>query len=151
MALHRNRGGLWLSAYNANTTTEVRLRFPLGAPILCGMEAEMVDGRSSYHFARSEHRECRLFVEQADGVISCRETPPINARFRRNIRLTGLKDATVRLLAETGRECAFSTVDPNLSPRLCSEARTVTDAQGNTYLELEHVNGRLYALFGYEK
>ena len=76
MAMARHDNGLFFSVYNANTTTDTRLRFPLGAPILCGGETQMIDGASSYRFARGEHRECRVYAEQADGVISCREAPP---------------------------------------------------------------------------
>lgn len=148
MALARSDGALWLSAYNVNTTTAVRLKFPLGAPLLCGMETEIVNGSAIYHFARSEHRECRAFVKQDSGVISCREMPPVNARFRRNIRLAGLRDATIRIFSETGCECALSTADPNDSPKFYTGVKTVNDERLGTYLEAEHLNGDIYILIG---
>lgn len=149
LALSRSGGALWLSAYCANTTIDTRLRFPLGAPILCGTETRLDGGCAIYRFARSEHRECRAFVEQADGVISCREMPPINTRFRRNIRLTGLKDATLRVWSERGCECALSTVGPNDGPKFYTDVKTVTDTRHGTYLEAEHLNGNIYILIGH--
>ena len=67
MAIARADHALFFSVYNANTTTETRLRFPLGAPILCGCEAELTGGTAAYRFSRGEHRECRVFVEQESG------------------------------------------------------------------------------------
>ena len=107
ISYHNN--ALMFSSYNANTTTDAMFKFPMGAPILLGCEAEMIDGAASYRFARSEHRECRVYVEQSDGVISCREAPPVNVRFRRAIRIRGLKNATVTLISEKGCECFAST------------------------------------------
>ena len=150
MSLSRSAKALWLSAYSSNTTTDLSLKLPLGAPVFCGMEIELVEGAAVYHISRSEHRECRIFVEQQQGVLSCRETPPINARFRRNIRLSGLQDATIRVFSEPGCECALSTTDPNQTPKLCTEVRMVTDERHGTYLEAEHLSGTVYMLIGHK-
>lgn len=150
LSLCRSDGALWLSAYCANTTTDTRLRFPLGAPLLCGMETRLEDGHALYHFSRSEHRECRIFVEQQSGVVSCHECPPINAHYRRNIRLLGLKDATVRIFAEHGCECAVSTIGPNETPRFADVKAKYSEKYGH-YFELEHANEPIYILFGHAK
>jgi len=63
--------------------------------------AVMENGYAVYHFAKAEHRECRVFVEQNEGVISCRELGPVSYQYRRRIAVEGLEDATVRFLAET--------------------------------------------------
>ena len=150
MAISRRDNALLFSVYNANTTTDTHLRFPHGAPILLGAEAEIIGGRSSYRFGRGEHRECRVFVKQAGGVISCREHPPVNTRFRRAIKIKGLSDATVYLFPEQGCEAAVSiapTTDhtPELDPRF----REVRDEVHGTYLKGEHISGMIYFLMGH--
>ena len=123
----------------------------LGAPILCGAEAEMIDGRSSYRFSRGEHRECRIFVEQSDGVISCREKPPVNARFRRTIKITGLKDATVCLFSEKDCEAAVSIATTDGTPAFDPRFTTVYDEIYGTYLKGEHIDGTIRFLIGHRK
>ena len=145
----RHDNGLFFSVYNANTTTDTHLKFPLGAPILCGAEAEMTDGRSSYRFSRGEHRECRVFVEQNNGIISCREAPPVNARFRRAIKITGLRDATVCLFPEKGCESAVSIAKSNdRTPEFDSRFTAVHDEKYGTYLKGEHIDGTIRFLIG---
>ena len=149
MAIARKDGGLFFSAYNCNTTTLAEFRFPLGAPILCGAEAEMRDGRSGYRFSRGEHRECRVFVEQAGGVVSCREAPPKYTRYRRAIHIAGLENATVRLFAETGCECAVSTVKTSFTPRYDERFAPVRDERYGTFLEGKNVSGEIWFLIGH--
>lgn len=149
MAVHRHDDALFFSVYNANTTTDTLLKFPLGAPVLCGCEAEMRDGESLYHFSRAEHRECRVFVRQNNGIISCREAPPVNARFRRAIKITGLSDATVRLFPERGCECAVSVANnTDETPVFDSRFTLCNDEIFGTYLLGEHVSGNIYFLMG---
>ena len=148
VAIARRDNALFFSVYNSNTTTEARFKFPLGAPVLCGMETEMVGGSSSYRFGRGEHRECRVFVEQDSGVISCREAPPVNAHYRRAIKITGLSDATVRLFPEAGCEAIVSTAKmTDDTPVLDTRFRAVSDDNGE-YLLGEHITGNIYFLMG---
>lgn len=148
MAIARRDGGLFFSVCNSNTTTDTRMLFPFGAPILCGAEAEMVNGASSYRFSRGEHRECRIFVRQEGGVISCHEVNPGNARYRRAIRITGLEDATVCLFPETGREGAVSIGVTNSTPIFDERFHLVHDELYGTYLKGEHISGRIFFLIG---
>ncbi len=152
VAIARHDNGLFFSVYNANTTTDTHMRFPFGAPILCGAEAEIKDGMSSYRFTRGEHRECRVFVDQSDGIVSCREHPPVNARYRRAIKISGLRDATVCLFSEKNREAAVSIAPstdatPEFDPRFIA----VKDEIYGEYLKGEHVSGTIYFLIGREK
>ncbi|MBQ7387561.1 MAG: hypothetical protein IJW03_05305, partial [Clostridia bacterium] len=52
LAVSKYRGAYMFSVCNSNTTTDTRMHFPLGAPILIGCEAEMAEGHSSYRFSR---------------------------------------------------------------------------------------------------
>ena len=144
MALSRKNGALLLSAYSANTTTDTALRFPLGAPILCGIDAEIKGGFSTYRFARCEHRECRIFAKQKDGVITCREAAPVSARYRRFIRLGGLDGATLYLKSEPGCECTVSRLQGDYTPSFEGKIEYVTPE----LIRLENVSGELYFLIG---
>ena len=151
LALSRSDNALWFSVYSINTTTETFLKFPLGAPVLLGAETEIVNGYSSYKFARSEHRECRVFVDQREGVVSCREAAPINARFRRAIRIKGLKDATVCLFSEKGCECAVSVaIGTDPTPIFDNRFTLVEDEKNGTYLKGEHISGDIFFIIGHK-
>ena len=150
LSVSRHDNAWMFSAYNADTTTAAKLRFPLGAPILCGTEAEISDGCSVYRFSRGEHRECRVFVEQEEGVVSCREWPPKSTRYRRAIRISGLKNATVRLFSEKTCECAVSTVKTTYTPIYDTRFSPDCDAIEGSYLKGENVSGEIYFLIGYE-
>ena len=149
IAIARKDNALFFSVCNSNTTTDTLLKTPLGAPILCGCEAELKHGCSSYRFSRGEHRECRVFVEQTDGVISCREAPPVNVRYRRALKLCGLKDATVRLFSETGCKCVVSTARlTDFTPEIDPRFKLVKDEHYGSYLFGEHIDGNIYFLMG---
>lgn len=152
LAVYRRDNALYLSVYNSNTTTDTALKFPFGAPVLCGKEAEMVDGSSVYRFERGEHRECRVFVTQKDGFVSCREAAPANARYRRAISIKGLEDATVCLFPEAGCEGAVSLAgNSDETPIYDPRFKLVKDDLYGEYLKGEHVSGRLYFLIGHSK
>jgi len=46
------------------------------------------------------HKECRVFVEQKDGIVLCAEANPGAYQTKRHLIIRGLKDATVRIFAE---------------------------------------------------
>jgi hypothetical protein len=149
MAISRSDGAHFISVYNSNTTTETTLKFPYGAPILIGCEAEINEGGSSHRFSRAEHRECRIFAEQKSGVISCREAAPVNARYRRAIVIRGLDNATVRLFSETGCEAAASVAySTDFTPEYDGRFAWVENEIGEKYLEGKGVSGDIYFLIG---
>ena len=109
MTVSRNNNAFLFSVYNPNTTTDTLIGFPQGAPILdCG-ETELCDGLARYRFSRCEHRECRFFVRQKEGVVSVKEMPPVSGYHRRVIRISGLKNATALFYPETYcvKTCTF--------------------------------------------
>lgn len=146
MAISRHDRGFFFSIYNCNTTTKTHLKLPLGAPILSGGEAEIADGYSAYHFIRGEHRECRVFVKQESGVISCREAPPASGRFRRAIRLQGLDDATVVLIPEDGCAAIASLTNGFRTPVEDERFTVVHDEAIGDYLTADHISGNLFFL-----
>ncbi|TRY16761.1 hypothetical protein FOJ82_15380 [Tessaracoccus rhinocerotis] len=105
-AIHRHDGAFWFSGYLPDTTTRIRLRLPQGAPLLQHTECWLgADGATVHQLPKSFHLECRVLVEQATpGMLRCREVAPFPAHMTRGTRVSGLVDATVRLLlpAELG-------------------------------------------------
>jgi adenosylhomocysteinase len=89
------------------------------------------------------------FLKMKEGVISLREWHPGNARFRRRLKLTGLKDATVRVYTEPGRECSIIHYNQEWINIDFVDTKMATDAYG-TYIEAEHLSGDFCILIGHD-
>lgn len=100
LMISRSDKAYMFSVYAPNTTVKTRLHFPLGAPVLMGYDTALEDGCSTYHFPRAEHKECRAFVVQKEGIITAKEIPPVSFQMRRRILIGGLDHATVRFFPE---------------------------------------------------
>lgn len=147
--LHRSNNAEILSVYAPDTTVEAHLKFPLGAPVLNGYEAEIHDGIASYRFPKSEHAECRVFVEQRKGVVGVREWAPVNYQYRRRILVSGLENATVRFFGEKycmDKVHAVLNADPSTDEWYDAdvfEFETVCSAEYGTYYEARNVTGTM--------
>lgn len=144
--LHRSNGAFVFSTFSNNTTSEVDLKLPYGAPILDGYETYMENGCASYHFPKSEHKECRVFVEQDCGVVSCKEMPPVSAVYRRRFFVEGLKNATVRIFGEEYCKDDFSVLlNSNMNFHTISEKFDggFVKNGNDVYFEARNVSGRL--------
>lgn len=147
--LHRNNNAEILSVYAPDTTVETYLKFPLGAPILNGYETELIDGMATYRFPKAEHVECRVFVEQDNGVVGVRECAPVNYKYRRRILVSGLKNATVRFLGEEYCKDKIHAV-LNSNPWTDEwydadgfEFETIYSKEYGTYYEARNVSGTM--------
>ena len=143
--LYRCDNALMLSTFSPDVTVGTRIRTPLGAPVPIGYEVPIKDGASLFRFPKSEHREVRVFVEQADGFVECHEMTPVSYQFRRRIGVTGLKDATVRLFGEAYCADRFQVLLNTTNADFCFltdpiDGNFVTDENG-TYFEMRHVTG----------
>lgn len=118
LMVNRSDNGFFFSVCNHDTTVGLSLQFPWGAPLLLGYETDLKDGFSTYHLPRCEHRECRVFVEQKEGHISCWEETPVSYFYRRRILIEGLKDATVRVFPENycigNTDCLLNSPWPSI-------------------------------------
>ncbi len=143
MSLVSGDNGFLLSVCALDTTCVTKLRFPMGAPILIGTEAELEDGYAVYRFPRCVHTECRIFVEQVGGVISATEFAPVNTMYPRKIRVRGLEDAVVRFYPEKdgASEAKVSLFVNDGTPQFDDGWEYKTDAAGRIYLEKAHVTG----------
>lgn len=144
--IHRYNGAFVLSSFTNNTTSELKIRFPFGAPVLDGYDTCFEDGCAIYHFPRSERKECRVFVEQNEGVVSCRELSPSSAQYRRRIEINGLNNATVRVIAENYCKNDF-LVQVNTNEDFCTKTEEFDGNYINigrdTFYEVRNVTGKL--------
>jgi hypothetical protein len=112
----RHDNGFYFSGYAPNTTVVQRLRFPQGAPLMIGLETEIVGGCATYSMPRSWHYECRVFVEQeADSILSCVEQPTVMVGLHRRLYMTGFREAALRVFLPEG--IAAGQVEMLLNPR----------------------------------
>ena len=155
LMIARSDNALVFSTYAPSTTVETRLKFPLGAPLLLGYETELKNGCASYRFPRAEHKECRVFIEQEDGVVGAIEDIPSSFKFRRRIAVTGLKNATVRVFGES--YCADQIVGMlNARKNGCRQSEPfdggiVRSKEYGTYFEARNVTGEMRFLMPFER
>ncbi len=100
LTLHKHNNAFVFSMFVDSTTVETKMKLPYGAPVLDAYDTRIENGYATYRFPKAERKECRVFVEQNDGIVSCKEAVPGSVFFRRRIRITGLKNATVRFFPE---------------------------------------------------
>jgi hypothetical protein len=139
--ISRHDNGFIFSGYVPDQTTGQLFRFPLGAPVLTGMETELKEGYASYRLPRGWSRECRIFVEQKTGFLACREVAPVELHIKRKINITGLKDATVRVFPGKDETYFKAMTQSNHHP---ARPDTLSSVKGNgTYYEYKNVSGQL--------
>lgn len=142
--ISRNDNAYWFSGYVPNLTVEQRFHFPQGAPIITGWETELKNGSSTYRFPKAFFEECRVFVEQKDGIISCFEIPRRYKTCRR-IQITGLHNAIVRIYAP--RDISKSGIEAFLNTDYPFKEGEIEPIQitGNLdkYYEFANITGQL--------
>jgi hypothetical protein len=141
MLFARHRNGWFLSSYSPSTTSEVKLRFAHGAPILIGTETWIENGHSSYTLPRAAHKEIRCLVEQAvNGEVSCVEAIPEYPFFYRRLLVKGLQNANVHVYPEMGRKVVMRVND---SRSFVNESMPYEQADGGSRLIIKGVTGEL--------
>ncbi len=102
MTVSRSNNAFIFSGYNPNSTVRNVLKFPQGAPLLLGFEAILEEGHSTYTLPTAWSRESRVFVEQAEGIVSYKEMHSGQKGISKRYFVGGLKNATVRIYPEAG-------------------------------------------------
>lgn len=151
MMINRSDNADFFNVYTPDVTVDTQLKFPLGAPILMGYDVELRDGAALYRFPKAEHAECRVYVEQDSGLVSVKERPPVSAKFRRRIQVTGLQNATIRFFGES--YCKENvTVGVDILDNWCDcpgifgkdfEGSLIKNEQFGTYYEVRNFTGGL--------
>jgi hypothetical protein len=96
----RSNNAFIFSGYNPNSTVRHHFRFPQGAPLLLGFETHLENGNSTYTMPTAWNRECRIFIDQADGTVSYKELHSGQKGISKRFAVYGLKNATLRVYAE---------------------------------------------------
>jgi hypothetical protein len=102
LTVSRSNNAFFFSGYNPNSTITNHFKFPQGAPLLLGLETKLKDGNSVYTLPTSWNRECRMFVEQNEGIVSYKELHSGEKDITKRFQVGGLKNATIRIYAEEG-------------------------------------------------
>lgn len=102
LSISRSNNGYFFAGYVPNTTVKHRFKLAPGAPVLLGYDTGLENGHSVYHFPTSWNRECRVFVEQVNGVVSCKEMHSGELGISRRLQVSGLENATVRIFPDDG-------------------------------------------------
>lgn len=89
--------------------------------------------------------ECRVFVEQENGVVGVCEMPAVSVKYRRRIKVFGLKNATVRFFAEKYCENNFDAI-LNSYPDAYEfaekyDGEIISSKEYGTYFEIRNVSG----------
>ena len=145
--ISRNDNAFYFSGFTPNQTIEQQWLFPQGAPIFTGYETELRNGIAHYRMPKSYQEECRVFVKQEKGIISCYEVAPVEWKVKRRIGINGLKQATVRISPGVD-DANFKVVNnigyPYNKPSL--ELKKGSDFSG-TYYEFTDITGELIAVW----
>lgn len=141
MLFARHRNGWFLSSYSPSTTSEVKLRFANGAPILIGTETWIEDGHSSYALPRALHKEVRCLVDQVEsGEVSCVEAIPEYPFFYRRLLVKGLRNAAIHFYPENERKVVMRV---NESRSFVTESLPYERADSGSRLVIRGVTGDL--------
>lgn len=144
--MHRCRKSLWFDGYCPDTTVEIGLRTPLGAPLLLGCEALYKNGATCYHLPRAWKHECRIFVEdQQGGMVRAKELISNAYGIERRMIVEGLKNATVYVIPKESKpEKSFCLVNSNFPHFVCPPFKSeVVDSLYGPVYKLSDITGSL--------
>jgi len=143
--ISRHDNSFFFSGFVPNLTVEQSLKFPQGAPIVIGWETELKKGAATYRFPKSFFEECRVFVEQEDGIVSCYDVPLATKGTKRRIVVDGLKNAKVRFYPPKRSAWQPLSVVLNSSyPFAKGKLEGVEEGKfGGGYLLYENVTGQM--------
>ncbi|HBC89092.1 MAG TPA: hypothetical protein DCZ94_19305 [Lentisphaeria bacterium] len=142
----RHSNGFYFSGFVPDITAGMKLRMPQGIPLFTGTETIIENGRSSYNMPKSWHKECRIFIEQdEDGRVACAENTAEYHGLKRRIKLSGLKNATVRFYHEPGTEKKVQMLLDPVAPFLIGKFQKfeITDDSNGRHLDLKNITGEL--------
>lgn len=144
--MHRHEGSVWYSGYCPDTTVEIGLKTPLGAPLLLANETYLSENMALYHFPRAWRHECRVFVQQeSTGTLHAIEAISTAMGVERRIQVNGLKNAVVYVLPKNGDPERTYLLLNSHYPHFVGEplCQTVEDTVFGPALRVENVSGTL--------
>jgi hypothetical protein len=145
LVISRSDNAYVFSGYNPGNTVKLRFRFPQGAPLLCGLETKLENGNSTYVMPTAWNRECRIFVEQKDGIASCNELHSGERGITKRYIASGLNNARVYIYPQ-GKVTA-QTFNAYINSEYPWRKGKVAFKEGNDkmgkYFVVENVKGNL--------
>lgn len=145
LTIARSDNAFIFSGYNPNSTVKQHFKFRQGAPLLLGLETKLQEGHSVYTMPTAWHRECRIFVEQEDGIVSYKELHSGQKDITKRFSVSGLKNATVRIYPEAHVEADHfhAYVNENYPWKTGQHPFTEGDESLGKHFVVENVTGTL--------
>ncbi len=100
LTISRSNNAFIFSGYHPGNTVKLRYKMTQGAPLLLGLETKLENGNATYIMPTAWNRECRIFVEQNSGIVSCKELYSGQVGITKRYQVTGLKKGTIRIYTE---------------------------------------------------
>jgi hypothetical protein len=97
ITISRSDNAFIFSGYNPGNTLVHYFKLAQGAPLLLGLETRLENGHSTYAMPTAWNRECRIFIEQNSGIVSCKELHSGQLGIKKRYQVTGLNQATIRI------------------------------------------------------
>lgn len=145
LTISRSNNAFIMSGYNPGNTVKLRFKMPQGAPLLTGLETKLEKGNSSYVMSTAWNRECRIFIEQDDGIVTCKELHSGQLGITRRFQVTGLQKATMRIYPENDvtDESFHAYVNADYPWKTGLFPFIQGDEKFGRYFEIENVTGSL--------
>jgi hypothetical protein len=126
-----------------DNTAKQLFKFPQGAPLFTGYQTQIENGYSTYNLPTAWHKECRVFVEQGQGIVSVKEIYSEDKDIHRRIEIKGLKNARIRVFPDEnvkpdGLRAYLNSANPWKTGRLAFERGE--EKFGNNYI-IKNVTG----------
>lgn len=103
LTIHRHHNACFFSGHHRDERAILKVRHPLGAPLLKGFHNRVVEGCTEITGQAAWQAEVRVFLaEGEDGMYHCWEPPPVMHGVYRRMLVSGCSNATLSFLVETG-------------------------------------------------
>jgi hypothetical protein len=143
LTIARSNNAYYFSGYVPDNTAKQLFKFPQGAPLFTGYQTQIENGYSTYNLPTAWHKECRVFVEQGQGIVSVKEIYSEDKDIHRRIEIKGLKNARIRVFPDEnvkpdGLRAYLNSANPWKTGRLAFERGE--EKFGNNYI-IKNVTG----------
>jgi len=146
--ISRHEQAFFWSVFARDTTAELHLRTPLGAPVFTEVETLLEDGDAVVHPDKFWRKECRCLVRQtASSVVGCTIVFAAYPCYTDRRHYTGLRDAEVWFFPPSGVEDRLEITSPEPGDgNLLAEPLLTPEWVDTPYgrgVRLTHRNGNL--------
>ncbi|HOK05065.1 MAG TPA: hypothetical protein P5105_00585 [Victivallales bacterium] len=145
--ISRNSNAFLFTLFSSDQSCKTKIKFPWGAPILNGMENEVVNGYSIIPFNLFRRLECRIFLISPDNItLSLHRVAPKHFRYKNRLLLKNLRNSSLRFYPPSGQEKTTQILlNPNEHHWTVGEKMDIkfkSDETGNYYI-IKNVTGSM--------